>query len=452
MPLPRIVAVRPGSPAAAAGLVIGDEIVSVNGVEPTDIIAYQQLVDGKDPIIEIRSGNLTRDIQVAKLAGEPLGIEVSDAVFDRVRTCDNHCEFCFIYQLPKGLRKTLYVKDDDYRLSFLYGNFTTLTRFTEADFERVVEEKLSPLYVSIHTTDPLLRAEMLRNKRGATSLRWLSALLEAGIEVHGQIVLSPGINDGVELIKTLADIVLQYEKLQSVGVVPLGVSRFNKEPRMRPTTRYEAESALDTIHEFQDHFLETLGVRKVFAADEFYLLAKATFPAYEEYEGFPQLENGIGMYRRFEAEYRGIVDPVDGSGTGFFRSIEGAPAMGYRAIRIRNTSRMSSGRRPMSGRPVIVTSTYGASLVGPLVGAKADICEVKNSYFGGNISVTGLLAGADVSRAVAAMGDRHYLIPDVCLSDGRFIDGVDLNSLPARIEVVATNGRALREAVERAWE
>src|SRR5579875_270397 len=199
MPLPQVVAVADPSPASRAGLMPGDEIRSMNGQVPRDVIEDQLRADEPLVELELARGGLELSASVEKLPGEPLGIEVASAVFDRVRTCDNHCEFCFIYQLPKGMRKSLYLKDDDYRLSFLYGNFTTLTRFTEADLERVVEQRLSPLYVSIHSTDPELRARMLRNRRGATSLRWLRALLAAGSEVHGQIVVCPGVNDGAAL-------------------------------------------------------------------------------------------------------------------------------------------------------------------------------------------------------------------------------------------------------------
>ena len=173
-------------------------------------------------------------------------------MFDRVRTCDNHCPFCFIYQLPKGMRQSLYLKDDDYRLSFLYGNFTTLTRFTEADLERVVTEGLGPLYVSIHATDPEVRARLLRNRRGATSLRWLGALLDAGVEVHGQVVVCPGVNDGDVLDDTLLGILDRFPRLATVGVVPLGVSGFNREPEMRPHTRAEAERCSTSSSEWQD--------------------------------------------------------------------------------------------------------------------------------------------------------------------------------------------------------
>jgi putative radical SAM enzyme (TIGR03279 family) len=206
MASPQVVAVAARSAAGLAGVVVGDEIRAMNGRVPRDVIEFRLLADEAVVELDLARGGLERQIVVHKHAGEPLGVEVASPVFDRVRTCDNHCAFCFIYQLPKGMRRSLYVKDDDYRLSFLYGNFTTLTRFTELDLERVVTERLSPLNVSIHTTDPELRARMLRNRRGAMSLRWLRQLLDHGIEVHGQIVVCPGVNDGVHLHETFAGI------------------------------------------------------------------------------------------------------------------------------------------------------------------------------------------------------------------------------------------------------
>src|SRR5207245_1855352 len=190
-------------------------------------------------------------VTVEKTVGEPIGVEVDSALFDRVRTCDNHCEFCFIYQLPKGMRRSLYLKDDDYRLSFLYGNFTTLTRFTEADLERVITERLSPLNVSIHATDPDVRADLLRNRRGATSLRWLRALLDAGIEVHGQVVVCPDVNDGPALDDTLAGVLDEFPDLATLCVVPLGVSRWSSEPSLRSHTAEEAGAVVDAVEDWQ---------------------------------------------------------------------------------------------------------------------------------------------------------------------------------------------------------
>ena len=301
MALPRVVAVAPGSPADRAGVLPGDEIVAMDGQLPRDIIEYQLLADQESLGLEVSRGGIELSLQVEREGGEPLGMEVDAALFDRVRTCDNHCEFCFIHQLPKGMRKSLYVRDDDYRLSFLYGNFTTLTRFTEADLERVVTEGLSPLFVSIHATDPEVRARMLRNRRGATSLRWLRALLDGGVEVHGQVVVCPGVNDGEVLEGTLAGVLDEYPELASVACVPLGVSRFNREAAMRPHTPAEAAAVIDLVEEWQAIYTACLGRRLVYAADEYYLVAGRPFPLLETYGAVAQHDNGVGMARAFEA-------------------------------------------------------------------------------------------------------------------------------------------------------
>ncbi len=399
------------------------------------------------------------EVTVVKQAGEPLGLEISAAIFDRVRTCDNHCEFCFIYQLPKGMRRNLYVKDDDYRLSFLYGNFTTLTRFTEVDLERVLDQRLSPLYVSIHATDPDVRSAMLRNRRGAISLRWLRCLLDHGIEVHGQIVVCPGVNDAAVLHGTLAGILDRFPELVTVAVVPLGVSRYSKEPTMRPHTMTEAAATVETVHEWQQRFSHAVGRRVVWASDEYYLLAGMPFPEPGEYEGFPQHENGVGMVRSFEQGFEpGVSHPADGAAaparTGFFAWVEGAPAEGYRAPR---TTKMSLGARPSRAAqdaPItILTGGYGSLVLRPLLDrhgfGKVRILAVSNEFFGGNIAVAGLITGADLSRTLAEeLPGGRYLLPDVCLSKDRFIDGPSLQDLPLAVEVVATDGASLRRLLE----
>jgi putative radical SAM enzyme (TIGR03279 family) len=450
--LPVVIAVQPESPAALAGVVIGDVLLTVNGVAPRDVIQYQLLVDEPEVSLEIERGGLGFTAEVEKSAGAQLGIEVQTPLFDQVRTCDNHCAFCFIYQLPPGMRKSLYLKDDDFRLSFLYGNFTTLTRFTEMDLERVVSEGLSPLYVSIHATDPDIRSDMLRNRRGGSSLRWLRALLDHNVEVHGQVVVCPGINDGAVLDQTLCGVLNDYPELASVAVVPLGISDFSNEETMRAHTLDEARTVVDLVHGWQEVFQATLGHRMVFAADEYYLLAGTDFPEPENYDGFLMHEDGIGMARTFEAEFNGNSDDVVNPASGFFASVDGAPASGYRAPRLEDNS-VAVTLKPRKNAPIgILTATYGAQVLSPLVGQlnqpDVRVIEVENQFFGGNIGVTGLMVGEDLKRVLAAEPAGHrYLLPDVCLSGGRFLDGLGLGDLPRPVEVLETNGAALRNAL-----
>jgi NifB/MoaA-like Fe-S oxidoreductase len=421
------------------------------------VLEYRQLIDEADIILSMRRGGVEFDLTVDKADAVPLGVEVHAALFDQVRTCDNHCEFCFIYQLPKGMRKSLYLKDDDYRLSFLYGNFTTLTRFTEADLERVVTEGLSPLNVSIHTTDPWLRAQMLRNQRGATSLRWLRLLLDHGIEVNGQVVVCPGVNDGDQLDLTLATLLNEYAEITTMCVVPLGVSNFNTESRMRPHTRAEAERVVDIVESWQSTYLTVLGRRVVYAADEYYLMVDRPFPEAESYEGFPMHEDGVGMARAFELEFFGRADEVNGVRPGFFSWVDGAPQEGYRAPRTDSqvTFRPRRSRAPsLSAAPVaILTAPFGSRVLSPLIASlprdDVRLLPVINEFFGGNVGVTGLMVGADIARVLEDQPLGHrYLLPDVCLSGGRFLDGTSPDELPRPVEIVATDGAALRAALD----
>lgn len=545
MSYPIIVQVNEDSPAALSGVMAGDELVTINGVVPRDIIEYQIAVDESLVDMELRRGNMVFELTVEKLAGQSLGIEISSPIFDKIRTCDNHCEFCFIYQLPKNMRRSLYVKDDDYRLSFLYGNFTTLTRFTEADLQRVVEEHLSPLYVSIHTTNPQLRAEMLRNKRGMTSLRFLKALLENDIVVHGQIVVCPGVNDGIIFEESLAGILEEYPKLASVAAVPLGISRYSTEERMRAHTLDEINYILDTVQTWQEIFQQALGRRMIFAADEYYLLAGREFPEASYYEGFSQLENGIGLARAFIDGFKAKSSNSTTVRGGFFQSVDGAPNYGYRSLPLqenypKNNQSLSSEARqednklffgqavltddPLSedfsvgiklsktvrNRPVsdqncaeissdsackadqdsvsadkvsvslgikrskkmiykrdrsqlpitLISSYYGKKVLEQVIRNylpddikknHIDILAVDNDFFGGNTSVTGLLVGEDLSRALAkANPERRYILPDVCLNEGRFLDGMTPADLPIEVEIIPAEGGALRNLLDEA--
>jgi NifB/MoaA-like Fe-S oxidoreductase len=301
--------------------------------------------------------------------------------------------------------------------------------------------------VSIHATDPAVRTRMLRNRRGATSLRWLRALLDHGVTVHGQVVVCPGINDGAVLAGTLAGVLDEYAEMASLCIVPLGISDHSNEAAMRPHSVAEAAAVVDLVEQWQQVYLRLLGRRLVFAADEYYLLAERPFPEPEAYEGFPMHEDGIGMARTFELEFTGQSTDGTGPRPGFFQWVDGAPAEGYRAPRGTITL------RPRRSAPVgILTGAYGARVLEPLVEdlGRADVrvIPVENRFFGGNIGVSGLLVGEDLARALAAEPEGHrYLLPDVCLTQGQFLDGTTPEDLPRPIEVVATDGVALRKAL-----
>ncbi len=500
---PQIMAVASGSPAQRAGLLPGDVVTTIAGESPSDVIRWQLLSDAALVPLEIERNGIATSMLISKRDGEPLGAEFDAAVFDGVQTCDNHCEFCFVHQLPRGMRRSLYLKDDDYRLSFLYGNFTTLTRFNELDYERVISERLSPLYVSIHATDPDVRAAILQNRRGAVSLRWLKLLLDAGIEVHGQVVVCPGVNDGAVLEDTLTGVLERFCELRTLCVVPLGISRYNRQPRMRCHTRSEAEAVVDLVEAWQSRYLQVLGRRLAFVADEYYLMCGRGFPETDHYEGFEMHEDGIGMARAFHTQFtkRGVAPTPPRPG--FFAWVDGAPADGYRSHRQGSTADQLAGasgftesfadisaeisvegsaagccagsvsgldaesfadgtavavslspqRARRDAPAAVLTGTLGAAVVSPLVASlgRSDVrvVPVENHFFGGNIGVTGLMVGSDIARVLAEQPEgTRYLLPDVCLSRGRFLDGTAPEDLPRPVEVIETHGQALRAALD----
>ncbi len=313
---------------------------------------------------------------------------------------------------------------------------------------------------------------MLKNPRGGMSLRWLRALLDHGITVRGQIVLCPGVNDGLVFEQTMTGILDMYPELESVAVVPLGLSRYNQEVSMRLHTVAEARAMVAAIESWQQIFLRLLGHRMVFAADEYYLMADLPFPEADAYEGFRMHEDGIGMARTFELEFRGELAEPTGPQSGFFAAVDGAPAEGYRSPRnpsgdtsLRGCSTADSndaaladgavsvrlGARPDA--PIgILTGEFGARIIGPLVASlgrdDVRVIPVRNEFFGGNTAVTGLMVGSDLTRVLLHEPPGHrYLLPDVCLSEGRFLDGLTVADLPHPVEVIPTDGIALRRAL-----
>lgn len=493
--LPVVTAVAEGSIAQIHGICVGDRIQSVNGIAPRDLIEWHSLIVDYPLEIVLLRGNAEMSISIESDLGAdtalPFGVDVHSSLFDRIQTCDNHCEFCFIYQLPKGMRRSLYLKDDDYRLSFMYGNFTTLTRFTEADLERVIAQNLSPLYVSVHATDSQTRAEMLRNERGGVSLRWMRQLLNHGIDVRAQIVLCPGVNNGDVLNETLGTLLEEMPELTSIAVVPLGLSKHNTESRMRVHSCDEAREAIEIIRQWQQRFVQCVGRSVIHAADELFLVAGETVPGADFYEGFEMLEDGIGLVRKFIDSFSSDVsgDLVDDGHTsrdgGFFASVDKNeessvhqllnPQTQYvRALNPALDTALRVGR-PASGMPVtenvtelvlpstrkrassiaIITSEYGAQVIAPLIASFPSDCvtvlEIKNEYFGGNTAVAGLMTFEDIARNLQdAPKDRLFLLPDVCLNDGRFLDGKTIEDLRGlcQVRVIPTSGTALRHQID----
>lgn len=409
-PEARIASVMPESIAEELELQPGDVLLAVNGAPVTDYIAYRFAIADEDITLEIARADERWEIEIEKDADEDLGLVFESDVFDGVRRCKNKCVFCFEEQMPAGMRDSLRLRDDDFRLSFLHGNFLTLTNLATADVARIIREHLSPLFVSIHATETLVRRRMLQNQRAPDIRRQLRQLGDGGIEVHGQIVLCPGWNDGAVLERTLTDLAALHPPVLTVGIVPVGLSAHRPQgPDVRAVTPDDAAAVLEVVERRQTEFLACLGTRLVFAADEFYLAANHPFPPAEAYEGFAQKENGIGLARLFLDELAEMEWP------------ESLP------------------RR----RVFIVTGTLAAPLLELLAtrlrtaGVEATVIAATNSFYGGGVSVAGLLTGSDVLAAMAdhAPGDMLILPASIFNADGIFLDDMTPNELERTLGV-----------------
>lgn len=366
-----IARVAPGSPAARAGVQAGWTLLSVNGVAIPDILAYRrELARGQATItVQDPDGNT---VHFAVSWDDP-GLEFDEVIFDGIRRCANQCEFCYVHQMPKGMRKSLYIMDDDFRTSFLYGSFVTLTNLSEADITRILNEHLSPLYVSVHTTDEALRGEMMRPWRlkvkdpRTTSIGYMLKRL-APIDLYTQLVLVPGRNDGEQLTASL-EFLAQHDNVLAVACVPVGLTDHRRNlPRLRPMTPPEARDALQRIHAVQRRLLAERGTRFAFASDELYLLAGEPLPPAEAYEGFPMLENGVGMVRDFLSEPLPPLPP-----------------------------RLATPKRVLLATGTLFAPIL-AQAVAPLTQIEGLVLEVralKNRTFGEVTTVAGLLAGRD---------------------------------------------------------
>lgn len=413
----RVFAVAAGSAGAEAGIRPGDRVVAIDGQPVRDVLDWQWLADSAGFDVTVENDDGVFDLTVEPAPGEPLGITFDDVVFDGVRECVNACAFCFVTQLPAGMRPSLYVRDDDYRLSFLYGNFVTLTNMDEADIERVKEQRLSPLYVSLHAVDPAVRRSLVACTVDDTTTERMDELLDAGIELHVQIVAVPGVNDGDVLAATL-DWLSARPGVLSVGIVPLGFTR-HQTRFSRTFDQRGAGAVIDAIAPYQQEMRDRRGCTWVYAADEFYLIASREMPAADAYDDFPQFENGIGMVRAFADEI--AADEVPDADATVVTGMLFAPVL-ERLLRQRGC-------------------------------AGVRVLAVENQLMGGNVSVTGLLGGGDIAAAIRA--DAHagpYLVPDVVVnSDGLLLDDVPAGDLArqsaADVRLIGTTAGDLTTAL-----
>lgn len=428
--LPVIDKVDPSGIAAQAGINAKDKVVSLNGRELRDVIDYEML--RIEDVLEFKL--LRRDqiltVSIENTSGFPLGIYFEKSIFDKEKLCENNCQFCFINQLPPGLRQTLYLKDDDFRLSFLYGNFITLTNLSQVELKRIVEQRLSPLYVSLHSTNPNVRRALIEPPKVDRALDNLKALLAGGIDIHLQIVVCPGLNDGDKLAATINDLWTDFPALSSVGIVPVGLTGYRSAlPHLEGFTKDKALELIAQLKVWQKRALEEKDYRWVYAADEFYLLAQTPLPALDEYDDCPQVENGIGISRIFIEEVKGWAVP----------------------------EKVKSGSR---GPLNIVTSVLGAKVIDLVLadiakptGYIPKLIKAENDFLGGDVSVAGLLSGSDIMKAIdLAEPTGLIVIPDVALdTGGLFLDNLTvsdiINKTGRDIRIVPSGGSAFMEAL-----
>lgn len=408
-----IESVLPGSPAAKAGLLPGDVLLSVNSHRLGDAIDFMFFRGETKLSFEFTRGGIKNRVQTKTEEGSDLGITIKPF---KVKTCRNNCIFCFVKQLPKGLRKPLYIKDEDYRLSFLYGNYMTLSNIESVERKRIAEQRLSPLYISVHTTNKALRNKMLGNPKCQDIMKELKFFSEKKIRMHTQIVLCPGYNDGVELQNTIKDLYRFYPYVSSIAVVPVGLTMHRKQ-QIRPVTKEDAQKTIAIVQPFQKRFRKNHGDPIVYCSDEMYITADLPFPGLREYGALSQIENGVGMVPLFLSQSRKIRIPKTLPQGAKYLTFTGASF--YPFLR-----------------------KFGERLA-EKDGIHVDIVPVDNKFFGTSVTVTGLLTGRDIIRTLHDNADSYeaLLVPDTALKEEEdiFLDDVSLKDIEE-----ATGLRAVR--------
>ena len=409
-------AVTPGSIAEEMEIEPGDVLVSVNGQEPEDVFDYRYLMNEEEVLVVIRKPDGEEwELEIEKEYEDDLGMEFENGLMDDYRSCRNKCMFCFIDQLPKGMRDTLYFKDDDSRLSFLQGNYLTLTNMSEHDLEKIIYYKLSPINISFQATNPELRCKMLHNRFAGDVMDKVRRLKEAGIMMNGQIVLCRGVNDGEELDRSIRDLVTLMPELQSVSVVPVGLTRYRDGLYpLEPFTKEDACKVLDLIHSWQEKLLKEYGTHFIHAGDEWYILAERPMPEETTYDGYLQLENGVGMVRLLKEEVDACLADLPGDD----RKRKVTIATGELAA------------------PYL--REHVASIRGKYPNVEVQVITVKNEFFGGKITVAGLLTGQDLVKQLKGkdLGEELLLSINMLKSDEPiFLDDMTVEQLQTALQI-----------------
>ena len=433
-----ILDVSRGSLAARIGILPGETLISINGEPVLDEIDYQALTALPRLRITVRGADgESRTLQLRKAASSPLGLKLDERTVLEPRVCRNHCVFCFVDQMPKGMRPSLYVKDDDWRLSLMMGNFVTLTNVDDAEFERILRRKASPLYISVHATDPDTRVRMLRNPHAGNLMARLRRMKDAGLKFHCQVVLCPGLNDGQILYRTITDLAALFPAAQSLAIVPIGLTGFRQ--GLYPLRTFTRAEALDLVRDLEliaSHYEKTLGTRFLFPADELYSLAGLPMPSEESYEGFPQIENGIGMVRKLQNECREALSRMKTS--------------------------FGADPEPHPPRKLLVPTgesafPYIRDIVQECLPpwAEAEVFPVSNRFFGPTVTVKGLIVGQDLIQALQGKRGDCVLISCAMLRENadQFLDDWTVDRVAAAvglpIRVVRQPGEDLVRAL---WE
>lgn len=411
----KIVYVEPDSPAAEAGIAPGDFLLDIDGCEVRDILEYRYLMSEYEITVTVEKANGDIEEIIIENDYEDIGIEFEQGLLDNAKSCSNKCIFCFIDQLPKGMRETVYFKDDDTRLSFLQGNYVTLTNMKREELDRMIAMRVSPINISVHTTNPELRKMMLSNRFAGNILETMRLFAKNNIHMNCQVVLCPGINDGTELDRTISDIGKLYPNVDSLAIVPVGLTAHRE--GLYPLREFDAEGSREVIEQvsaWQKKFLKKYSTRLVYLSDEFYVNAKMPLPKPEEYEGFPQLENGVGLISGMEEEFSAALEMV----TAKKRKRRVSLATGELAFDF---------IKSLTDRIESVCE-----------GVKAEVFAIRNDFFGGGVNVSGLVCGGDmIAQLKGKITTDELIIPEVMLRDGEdiFLDDVTLSELEERLGV-----------------